>query len=345
MKGAASAVGDDVTAWYCHGLETRLKAAPGPRGDDSLPDWAHHRAVIAQLLDQPEAALATLRAVSEPPVAADAVQERLQQSELVPPGASEESGPHPLLRIPPDAVDRLLELLERVYLAHDELRGTGHAARRLAWELREQRSGLLEAQRAIGSARGWGVPPATLAQVQSVLQGIAEAAEDADRIALMCRRNASALQTRTAQMRAEVAALRRTTVRWLFDRVGFAVERLAADGSYHVRTVTSGSDLAIDRRVAERLLEPVLQLARNAVAHGIEPPAKRALAGKSPTGTISLRAEQLGDWLRIVVEDDGGGVDLARVRQLAVQRGAASAEAMEAMVWMAENEVYGIDKK
>ena len=68
-----------------------------------------------------------------------------------------------------------------------------------------------------------------------------------------------------------------------------------------------------------------MQLVRNAIAHGIEPPFERTRAGKQTLGTISLHAERLGDWLRLVVEDDGRGVDIARVREAAVASGTMTA--------------------
>ena len=122
-------------------------------------------------------------------------------------------------------------------------------------------------------------------------------------------------------MRTEVAALRRTSLGWLFARVAHAVERFAASEGRYIRVEITGAELLIDRRAAERLLETVIQLARNAVAHGIQRPEQRVAKGKPPVGTIALRAERLGDWLRIVVEDDGEGVDVERIRELAVQRG------------------------
>jgi two-component system chemotaxis sensor kinase CheA len=127
-----------------------------------------------------------------------------------------------------------------------------------------------------------------------------------------------------------VAALRRTSLGWLFARVAHAVERLAASESRQVRVEISGAELPIDRRLAERLLDTVIQLARNAVAHGIQSPEARVAKGKPPEGTIALHAESLGDWLRVVVEDDGEGVDVERIRELAVQRGALTRETAQA---------------
>src|SRR6185436_10297603 len=65
------------------------------------------------------------------------------------------------------------------------------------------------------------------------------------------------------------------------------------------------------------------------VTHGIEAPNERRLAGKLEMGVVTLRATRLGEWLRIVVEDDGHGVDTARLRQLAVERGIMTQEQAE----------------
>jgi two-component system chemotaxis sensor kinase CheA len=87
---------------------------------------------------------------------------------------------------------------------------------------------------------------------------------------------------------------------------------------------TRGAEETIDRRVAEHLVEPCLQLVRNAVAHGIEPPSRRAAAGKPTNGTITLTARKLGGRLAVTIEDDGAGVDVADVRARAIESGAVA---------------------
>jgi two-component system, chemotaxis family, sensor kinase CheA len=91
-----------------------------------------------------------------------------------------------------------------------------------------------------------------------------------------------------------------------------------------VRLVFGGEETAIDRRLAEQLVDPVLQLARNAVAHGIETAPERAMRGKPRHGTVHLLAEARSEGLRFVVQDDGAGVDVADVRRRAVARGTIS---------------------
>jgi two-component system chemotaxis sensor kinase CheA len=71
-----------------------------------------------------------------------------------------------------------------------------------------------------------------------------------------------------------------------------------------------------------------MHLIRNAIDHAIEPPDRRALAGKPRAGRVSLSAAQKGNHVQIVVEDDGAGIDEDRIREVAVQRGLATPESV-----------------
>ncbi|MCC7538950.1 MAG: response regulator [Deltaproteobacteria bacterium] len=85
------------------------------------------------------------------------------------------------------------------------------------------------------------------------------------------------------------------------------------------RLETSGRDVAIDRRVADALKSPLVHLVRNAVDHGIEPPETRVSLGKPAEGTVHVRAEQQGNVVFVVIQDDGSGIDIDRIRQMAVE--------------------------
>jgi two-component system chemotaxis sensor kinase CheA len=71
-----------------------------------------------------------------------------------------------------------------------------------------------------------------------------------------------------------------------------------------------------------------MHLIRNSIDHGIEAPEVRRRAGKPEVGRVRLDAAQRGNHVQIVVEDDGAGLDEERIRQVAVQRGLATAEAL-----------------
>jgi chemotaxis protein histidine kinase CheA len=124
--------------------------------------------------------------------------------------------------------------------------------------------------------------------------------------------------------------MRQTTVGRIFARLTTAIESEARRSGRAVIVRTRGADETIDRRVAEQLVEPCLQLVRNAVAHGIETPDARAALGKRQSGTISLAARKLGSHLSVTIEDDGAGVDVADVRARALDAGLVTPAIAEA---------------
>lgn len=83
----------------------------------------------------------------------------------------------------------------------------------------------------------------------------------------------------------------------------------------------AGAKTQVDRDVLARLEAPLGHLLRNAVDHGIETPAERIAAGKPVEGRIRLEAHHVAGLLEIVVEDDGRGIEVDRVRELVIERG------------------------
>ncbi|MET0321171.1 MAG: response regulator, partial [Duganella sp.] len=95
-----------------------------------------------------------------------------------------------------------------------------------------------------------------------------------------------------------------------------------------------GGNVEIDRSVLERMAAPFEHLLRNAIAHGVEPRAARAAAGKSETGELLVEVTQQGNEVVIDFSDDGAGLDLDRIRARGVAGGllAAGEEATDAQV-------------
>lgn len=90
-------------------------------------------------------------------------------------------------------------------------------------------------------------------------------------------------------------------------------------------------DVEFDKRVLESLRDPLLHILRNAVDHGIEPPAERVTRGKPAVGRVLVRASTTGTMVLIEVSDDGRGLDLERIRDVAEQRGLLSKAQASAM--------------
>lgn len=109
------------------------------------------------------------------------------------------------------------------------------------------------------------------------------------------------------------------------------------DEEKHVELTTDGEDVTLDRSIITELDDALVHLVRNAVDHGIEPTAERAAAGKSETGSVTVRAERRRDRAVIEVEDDGAGIDLAGLRETAVEAGVISESEAETL---SESETY-----
>ena len=92
-----------------------------------------------------------------------------------------------------------------------------------------------------------------------------------------------------------------------------------------------GENLEIDTQILDALVEPLLHLLRNAVAHGIELPETRRLVGKPETGKISLRVYSDGTHLVLTVTDDGRGISAAALKEKAVENTIISRQASDAM--------------
>ena len=102
------------------------------------------------------------------------------------------------------------------------------------------------------------------------------------------------------------------------------VRDLARTLGKEVRLEVYGENTQVDRDILERLESPLAHLLRNAVDHGCETREQRLRAGKSPEGTIRVEARHTAGMLLVTVADDGAGVQMERVREAIVARGAAT---------------------
>ncbi|MEJ1976018.1 MAG: chemotaxis protein CheA [Acetobacteraceae bacterium] len=128
-----------------------------------------------------------------------------------------------------------------------------------------------------------------------------------------------------------VLGIRVLPLRHVFQRFPRLVRETAQTLGKSVRLVTEGEATEADTVVVEALFEPMLHVLRNALDHGIEDSETRRHAGKPPVATLRLRAARDGEHVVVEVTDDGRGVDLAKVRRVAAQRGVATADALAGM--------------
>jgi chemotaxis protein histidine kinase CheA len=129
----------------------------------------------------------------------------------------------------------------------------------------------------------------------------------------------------------ELKAIATLPLHTVLDPLQRAVRDLCRSLGKEARLALVGAEVSLDRRVLEALKGSLVHLVRNAVDHGIETPAIRVAAGKHREGSISIRVERTGNMVFLEVEDDGCGIDAARIRDAAVARGVLSPEDAAAM--------------
>jgi two-component system chemotaxis sensor kinase CheA len=130
----------------------------------------------------------------------------------------------------------------------------------------------------------------------------------------------------SSQLQETVMDIRMLPVRHVFERFPRLVRDLARQQGKEIELILEGEATRIDKAIIDEIGEPLVHLVRNAVDHGIETPEARMARGKTPTGTILLSAAQESNHVVITIMDDGAGIDAARVRQRAVQRGLLKGE-------------------
>jgi two-component system chemotaxis sensor kinase CheA len=136
------------------------------------------------------------------------------------------------------------------------------------------------------------------------------------------------LEQLTRDIQDSVMAIRAQPVKSVFQRMPRLAREVAALTGKPVRLVTEGEATEVDKTVIERLADPLTHMIRNAIDHGLEKPEDRAAAGKPAEGLVRLTAAHRSGRIVIEVSDDGGGINRARVKAIAVERGLIAAEAV-----------------
>ena len=138
--------------------------------------------------------------------------------------------------------------------------------------------------------------------------------------------SAALLARTTNEIQESIMKVRMVPIGQVFDRFPRLVRDVAKARGKEVQLVISGAETDLDKTIVDEVGEPLMHLLRNNVDHGIEPPDEREKLGKARVGTISLNAYHEGNQIIIEVSDDGGGINLEKVRARGVKQGLISAD-------------------
>ncbi|MFM5980555.1 MAG: response regulator, partial [Sphaerospermopsis kisseleviana] len=145
--------------------------------------------------------------------------------------------------------------------------------------------------------------------------------ETADSLELLTRQSAQISEKKynlTLSIIENLAEARMLPLGIILNRFPQMVSNLANVYAKSVKLKLTGTEVLIDKAIAEKLYDPLLQLVRNAFDHGIESPEKRRERGKNEQGVIEICAYHKGNQTIIEVRDDGQGLNLESIRKRAI---------------------------
>jgi chemotaxis protein histidine kinase CheA len=335
LKGAAGTVGLSTMVDLTHRLESALAAL----GREPSPWTATTADLLVEVIDalrsyldhieEPSADMTaeelrvTIDQIAEPhrrlpaqPAAADPAP----APELAPPVLDPARDAKAWLRVEPERIDALMSSAGELLFDRTRIERRVQLLRTLARDLARTRQTLHESIASDGAA------PSPLRERLIDAEG-----ELAGQAALLSQ-TTSALLDEVEALRATIGELQRgltrirmESARSLMMHAARTLRALRRATGLRVELRTLGEDTEFDRTVAEQLVDPITQLLRNAVAHGVEPPDERAAQGKPAVATITMRARQDGNSLVLDISDDGRGIDTAALSKRLVATGRWSA--------------------
>ncbi len=348
LKGAARVIQLNDAVSLAHHMEDAMVAmqegrshwhsacvAPMLRAIDTLQAFADQKTVDESEL---EALNASLTAMLHPPETTTETRPGDTTGEVASP-ANEASEENPAtttratahVRISPQHIERMLGLATEIQAEWQWLMPLNDTMQRLKSQARESVKLLRQVETSMlesGAATSNSACTAALSRSQHYLLEISEQIQEGltrlEQYERSVFRQSRQLQELSVDCRMQPFAHGIQGFRRMVHDLGVELGR---DVHLHIE----GENTLVDRDILEKIKAPLQHLLRNAVDHGIGDPDTRLTAGKPAEGHVYLRALHQSGMLKIIVEDDGAGIDLELLRRCIVQRGHASAEMVERM--------------
>jgi chemosensory pili system protein ChpA (sensor histidine kinase/response regulator) len=265
--------------------------------------------------------------------------------------AEPESASRAMLRVRADVIDRLANEAGEVSIARARVEGELRALKanlleltgsviRLRSQVREieiQAESQIQSRMSAVAETHAGFDPLEFdryTRFQEVTRSLAEGVNDVSTVQQSLLKNlddADAALLAQARLSREVQqrlfSIRTVPFGSLSERLYRILRATARELDKRANLEIVGGQTELDRSVLEKLAGPLEHLLRNALDHGVESRAARVAAGKSETGEISLTVRQAGNEVMIELADDGGGIDLSRVRERARELGLVAPDA------------------
>lgn len=233
---------------------------------------------------------------------------------------------HHLLRVDAARVDELMDGVGELVFDRTRIERRIQELRGIVRDLGRTRAGMRATLGPLRAVTGGADAVAPLAARIAELEAeLAEHVANLSRNAATLLDDTEALRRTSGLLQSGLTQIRMMSVRWLFQRLARPLRDIARRAGKRIELGTAGEETELDKTVVEQITDPLIQILRNAVAHGIEHAHVRVQRGKPPAGRISLSARHQGDSVFLEVADDGGGIDVAKIRASMVASGRMSA--------------------
>jgi len=143
------------------------------------------------------------------------------------------------------------------------------------------------------------------------------------------------LSRTTTELQRNAMSLRMVPIRGVFQKMTRLVRDIGVSQQKEVQLILEGEETELDRNIVDKLGDPLVHMIRNAVDHGLESPSDRAAMGKPSLGTVRLSASHQRGGILIRIQDDGKGLDAAKILAKGIERGlvAQNAELTETEIF------------
>lgn len=137
------------------------------------------------------------------------------------------------------------------------------------------------------------------------------------------------LRKLTDELQEIVMSIRMVPISTVFQKMNRIVRDMNKKLGKDAQLVLVGEETEVDKTIVDSISDPIMHLVRNSMDHGIESKEERLRAGKPEEGTVTLTAQNTGGDIMISVEDDGSGIDCAKVLSKAEKKGLLTKPANE----------------
>jgi two-component system chemotaxis sensor kinase CheA len=346
LAGAAAVVELRQMETAAHGLEQLFREI---RANQQYLDAEAQRQIESRL----DAMAETMRALDGGPVASHGVTDEDHAStHFVDPLATDGSISRPVVETnlrdastslaatPGETVRVSVDSLDRLMRSSSEMFADNQHVARLTRQLSALQLEVNDLERERGTIRRTALssihklaatPEFTRVSryLESVDRQVSSLAKRTRQLSVEQRRVAWQLRTRSAQVQRDVYEARLVPAHSIFQGFRKMVRDLARSEHKDIEFEAVGLDVRADRMVLQELKDPLMHVLRNCVSHGVESPQQRRDAGKLESGRVTMSLEVASGRLNVVVEDDGGGIDIEQVRRRAVERGLLTEAAAE----------------